>query len=84
MGRRGIKEYRPAEALALIVADRDHKAVACPSCGGEKIKRVPPRGAQEPDTPGPVTLTCGGCGRKANYLVPGYESSTGPTPTPEL
>ena len=75
MGRRGVKEYRPAEALALIAADRDHGTLVCPSCGSGRITRTPPRDAA--DHPGRVTLHCEGCSRTANYLVPGPESSSG-------
>src|SRR5579884_2784675 len=33
VGRRGVKEYRAPEALALIAADREHVPLVCPSCG---------------------------------------------------
>lgn len=69
MGRRGIKEYRAAEALSLIAADRDHKPLACPSCGCDEIDRTPkrlPRG--DPDL-GRITLHCTACGRSAVYLA---------------
>lgn len=75
MGRRGVKEYRPAEALALIAADRDHGTLVCPSCSSTRISRTPPRDAL--DHPGRVTLHCDACSRTANYLVPGPESSSG-------
>ena len=75
MGRRGIKEYRPAEALALIAADRDHKPLLCPSCGGAAVERRPRRGSQEG---GRITLTCSGCSRSAVYLAMGDAP-----PTPE-
>jgi len=68
VGRRGIKEYRPAEALTLIAADRDHKPLLCPSCGGAAIERRPRRGSQEG---GRITLKCSACGRSAVYLAPG-------------
>ena len=66
MGRRGIKEYRAAEALVLIAADRDHKPLVCPTCSTPTIERNPKRN-EEPA--GRVTLTCKGCGRVASYLV---------------
>ena len=69
MGRRGIKEYRAAEALTLIAADRDHQPLVCPSCGSNEIDRTPrrpPRGA--PDL-GRITLHCSSCGRSAVYLA---------------
>jgi transposase-like protein len=75
VGRRGIKEYRPAEALALIASDRGHGDLVCPSCSSAKICRTPPRDSA--DHPGRVTLHCDACGRTANYLVPGPESSSG-------
>ena len=75
MGRRGIKEYRPAEALALIAADRDHKPLLCPSCGAAGIERRPRRGSQEG---GRITLRCTACGRSAVYL-----SGAGTPPAPE-
>ncbi len=43
MGRRGIKEYRAPEALALIAADRAHEPLVCPSCGTRTIQRSPRR-----------------------------------------
>lgn len=69
MGRRGIKEYRAGEALNLIAADRDGKALACPSCGAAAIERSPRRTpkAGSADT-GKVTLHCSACGRSAVYL----------------
>ncbi len=66
MGRRGIKEYRAAEALVLIAADRDHRPLVCPSCNAPSIERNPKRN-EEPA--GRVTLICKGCGRVASYLV---------------
>ena len=82
MGRRGIKEYRPAEALALIAADRDHGTLVCPSCSSTRITRTPPR--EVLDHPGRVTLHCEACGRTANYLVHGPESSSGRRVEPPL
>src|SRR5437879_11920731 len=38
VGRRGIKEYRAPEALALIAADREHIPLVCPSCGTRSIE----------------------------------------------
>jgi hypothetical protein len=66
VGRRGIKEYRAAEALVLIAADRDHRPLVCPTCSTASIERSPKR-HEEPA--GRVTLTCKGCGRVASYLV---------------
>ncbi len=66
MGRRGIKEYRAAEALLLIAADRDHKPLVCPSCSTPTIERSPKRN-EEPA--GRVTMQCRTCGRVASYLV---------------
>ncbi|HEY6158033.1 MAG TPA: hypothetical protein VIV88_11305 [Gemmatimonadales bacterium] len=76
MGRRGIKEYRAPEALALIAADREHVPLVCPSCGTRSIVRAPRRrggnklGALAPER---VTLTCQGCGRHASYIERGRE-----------
>jgi transposase-like protein len=66
VGRRGIKEYRAAEALGLIAADRDHRPLVCPYCSTPSIERNPKRN-EEPA--GRVTLTCKSCGRVASYLV---------------
>ena len=70
MGRRGIKEYRAAEALTLIAADRDHKPLVCPSCGSADIDRVPQRDPR-PNIPdqGRITLHCKACGRLAVYIA---------------
>jgi len=68
VGRRGIKEFRAAEALTLIAADRDHKPLVCPTCTSTTIERTPKRG-EEPA--GRVTLTCKNCGRSAVYLPRG-------------
>jgi len=65
VGRRGIKEYRAAEALQLIAADRDHKMLVCPSCGTPSVDRRPRRHDQPA---GRVTLSCQTCGRIASYL----------------
>lgn len=66
MGRRGIKEYRPGEALSLIALDREGKTLVCPSCGAAKVLRTPKRAA--PAEAGRVTLHCDACGRNASYL----------------
>ena len=71
MGRRAIKEYRAAEALQLILADRDKERLACPSCGHQTIERSPRRRfvpTLRPDTHRQVTLKCGKCGRQAAYV----------------
>ena len=73
VGRRGIKEFRAAEALALVAADRDQKPLVCPSCNTSTIERTPKRGA-EPG--GRITLRCSSCGRSAVYLARG----SGPAP----
>jgi hypothetical protein len=70
MGRRGIKEYRPGEALALIALDRDGKPLACPSCGAARVVRTPKRPPKgTPDDAGRITLHCEACGRHASYLA---------------
>ncbi|MEP7326476.1 MAG: hypothetical protein ABI836_11045 [Gemmatimonadota bacterium] len=69
MGRRGIKEYRAAEALTLIATDRDHRPLVCPSCGSEKIDRVPKRPLRGASEPGRISLHCTACGRSAVYLA---------------
>ncbi|HEV8263345.1 MAG TPA: hypothetical protein VGQ06_00230 [Gemmatimonadales bacterium] len=56
MGRRGIKEFRAPEALALIAADRDHQPLVCPSCGTRTIQRVPRRRLSHPH-PGDLVAT---------------------------
>ena len=67
MGRRGIKEYRAAEALLLISADRDRRdQLVCPSCATSTVARSPKRNGNEPS--GRVTLQCGDCGRSASYI----------------
>jgi RNase P subunit RPR2 len=70
VGRRGIKEYRAAEALQLILADRDRERLTCPSCGHEIIDRTPrrrlPRERREAYRT--VTLRCARCGRQAAYV----------------
>ena len=75
VGRRGIKEYRAPEALALIAADREHIPLVCPSCGTRSIVRSPRRrGDRELSAASErITLTCHGCGRHASYLERGQE-----------
>lgn len=70
VGRRGIKEYRAAEALQLILADRDRERLACPSCGHSTIERVPKRRLPKSrwDADRRVTLRCAKCGRQAVYV----------------
>lgn len=69
MGRRGIKEYRASEALALVAADREHLPLVCPSCGAA-VERVPPRGAGRSAHASSerISLTCTKCGRHASYI----------------
>jgi len=68
MGRRGVKEYRAQEALALIAADRDGEPLVCPSCGSPKVARTPRRrNSKGPAEPRRVTLACAECGRQALY-----------------
>lgn len=67
VGRRGIKEYRAAEALLLISADRDGRSgLVCPTCITPTVERSPTRIGGEPS--GRVTLQCGDCGRSASYI----------------
>ncbi len=74
MGRRGIKEYRAPEALALIAADREHVPLVCPSCGTRSIARTPRRrGGRVLAALERVTLTCQSCGRHASYIQRGAE-----------
>ena len=70
MGRRGIKEYRPAEALELILADRDREMLKCPSCGHATIERSPKRrlSGSRWSSHRQVMLRCGKCGRQAMYV----------------
>lgn len=71
MGRRGVKEYRAAEALQLILADRDRTPMTCPSCGHEEIERTPKRRLRGTRWEAPhrkVTLKCTSCGRQASYI----------------
>jgi hypothetical protein len=76
VGRRGIKEYRAPEALALIAADRAHEPLVCPSCGTRTIQRSPRRRmlrAAELFIPERISLTCGACSRHAFYITRGME-----------
>ena len=74
MGRRGIKEYRAPEALALIAADREHVPLVCPSCSTRSIVRMPRRrGGRVVLAAERVTLTCQSCGRHASYIQRGPE-----------
>jgi predicted RNA-binding Zn-ribbon protein involved in translation (DUF1610 family) len=75
VGRRGVKEYRAPEALALIGADREHVPLVCPSCGTRSIVRAPRRrGGKILALPRErVTLTCQSCGRHASYIERGPE-----------
>jgi ribosomal protein L37AE/L43A len=79
MGRRGIKEFRAPEALALVAADRDRKPLVCPSCGTETITRTPRRPPPNtPPEPGRIALLCSKCGRSAAYLARQPDPSRGP------
>jgi len=78
VGRRGVKEYRAPEALALIAADREHTPLVCPSCGTRSIQRVPRRrgargGVVMTARSERITLTCQSCGRHASYIERGPE-----------
>jgi transposase-like protein len=76
VGRRGVKEYRAPEALILIAADRDHKALVCPSCGSTAVDRNPPRSSKADEHPSArVTLHCTACGRSAVYIDRGAGAS---------
>jgi transposase-like protein len=85
VGRRGIKEYRAPEALALIAADREHTPLVCPSCGARAIKRSPRRNAQGPPHRGErIGLTCQKCGRHASYIEGGSEPPRDATMDPRV
>jgi len=68
VGRRGIKEYRAPEALALITADRDQGTLVCPSCGAATIERTPKRTSRR-ERGGRITLHCTSCDRSAKYIL---------------
>src|SRR5260370_16667876 len=54
VGRRGVKEYRAPEALALIAADRDHLPLLAPSFGPRwSVGRPRPPQATPPPLPPP-------------------------------
>lgn len=81
MGRRGIKEYRAQEALALISTDREGGRLVCPSCGSSKVARTPRRrGARRGRPARRVTLACGDCGRQALYTPLPIESTVESSP----
>jgi len=88
VGRRGIKEYRAPEALALIAADRAHEPLVCPSCGTRTIQRSPRRRPvrllrpAESLTPERISLTCGACSRHAFYITRAMESPRDATMDP--
>lgn len=85
MGRRGIKEFRAPEALALIAADRAHAPLVCPSCGTRTVQRSPRRRSSrlgEIVTPERISLTCGACSRHASYLTRGMETPRDATMDP--
>ena len=82
VGRRGIKEYRAPEALALIAADREHSPLACPSCGTRSIQRVPRRRGVVTASER-ITLTCQTCGRHASYIERGPEPPRDSTMDPQ-
>jgi hypothetical protein len=78
VGRRGVKEFRAPEALALIAADRDRKPLVCPSCNDSTIERTPHRPAGSNLELARITLHCGRCGRTAAYLARGPDPARGP------
>ncbi len=88
MGRRGIKEFRAPEALALIAADREHQPLVCPSCGTRTIQRVPRRRQSAASPPPPpaerISLTCASCGRHASYIASGHEPPRDATMDPRI
>lgn len=65
--RRHLKEFRPAEALSLISADRNGKRAPCPSCGSDTVERTPARNADQSNG-GRVQLGCESCGRVVAYI----------------
>ena len=85
MGRRGIKEYRAPEALALIAADRAHQPLVCPSCGTRTINRSPRRRTSRLGEIVPserISLTCAACSRHAYYIARGLEAPRDATMDP--
>ena len=87
MGRRGIKEFRAPEALALISADRAHEPLVCPSCGTRTIHRSPRRRPLRPGelfTAEKISLTCAACSRHASYIARGLEAPRDATMDPRL
>jgi len=68
MSRRHVKEFRPEEALGLISADRAGQVLQCPCCGAGAVRRTPRRLSNQATAAGPVTLTCGTCGRVVTYI----------------
>jgi hypothetical protein len=58
--------YNPAQALHLIVSDRNGSPLSCPSCSG-KIERSPQ--VLPPPPRSQVTLRCRECGRIARYVA---------------
>ena len=68
VSRRHVKEFRPDEALGLISADREGKMPSCPSCGAAAVTRTPIRPGDGHPVEGPVTRTCGACGRVVTYI----------------
>jgi DNA-directed RNA polymerase subunit RPC12/RpoP len=68
MSRRHVKEFRPDEALSLIIADRERKSLRCPSCGGGTVLRTPSRPEDGPAVTGRVSLKCAACGRLVAYI----------------
>ncbi len=80
MGRRGVKEFRADEALQLILADRDHEGLLCPSCGSSDILRTPKRRVSRArwGSHRQVTLKCEKCGRRAVYVPPNVTQPSHP------
>ncbi len=68
MGRRHVKEFRPDEALSLIIADREGKSLPCPCCGGGTVVRTPCRSKEGLPVAGRVSLECAACGRVVAYI----------------
>jgi DNA-directed RNA polymerase subunit RPC12/RpoP len=74
MGRRHVKEFRPDEALSLIIADRETRPLRCPSCGSDAIQRSPGRQLTEDHTVCRVILACQACKRIVSYIDRGEPS----------